>query len=177
MKTGDILYSILIIVIFLGLYIANVLAIGIKKVQDNWPLYRCSPAVMPFAGVFGYDVGDNFMGCIQTTQSGYMDYLMIPVKHVIGLVGTVAGKIVKDINKVREFMDGLRNKIIKVIQNTFGVFLNILIAFQKMIINIKDMISKLVGVFITLLYIMQGAMYTIQSMWNGLNGSLVRALG
>jgi len=83
MKSTDIIFTIMIIVIFLGLYVANILAIGMKKVKDNWPLYRCSPAVMPFASIFGHDVGDNFMQCIQATQSGYMDYLMMPLNHVM----------------------------------------------------------------------------------------------
>ena len=60
MKSTDIAFTIFIIVVFLGLYVSNILAIGMKKVKDNWPLYRCSPAVMPFASIFGHDVGGQF---------------------------------------------------------------------------------------------------------------------
>ena len=117
MKSTDIVFTIIIIVIFLGLYLSNVLAIGMKKVKDNWPLYRCSPAVMPFAKLFGHDVGDNFMQCIQTTQSSYMEYLMMPLNHVISLVGSVATKIVKDTENIRGFIGKLRDKILFVVKN------------------------------------------------------------
>jgi len=177
MKVSDILITIIIIIIFLGLYVSNVLAIGIKKVQDNWPVYRCSPTVMPFAGIFGYDVGDNFNQCMQTTQTSYMEYLMLPMNYILKLVGNVASKIVSDINSVRGVMDRLRNQVMSIIQNTFGVLLNIVIGFQKIIISLRDLINKLVGVVMTLLYILQGAMFTMQSLWNGINGSLVRSLG
>ena len=173
MKSTDIVFTILIIVVFLGLYLANILAIGMKKVKDNWPLYRCSPAVMPFASLFGHDVGDNFMQCIQTTQSSYMEYLMMPLNHEISLVGSVATKIVKDTESIR----GLRDKIIGLVKNIFGVFSNILIGLQKIIIAMRDMINKLVAIFATLMFIMQGSLYTMQSMWGGVFGQMIRSLG
>lgn len=176
MKVSDILLTIFIIAIFLGLYVSNVLAIGMKKVQDNWPLYRCSPAVMPFAGIFGHDVGTNLMQCIQTTQTSYMDYLMLPLNYVIKLIGMVAKKIVKDIDKIRAFVSQLREKIMRIIQDTFGVLLNILISFQKILIVMRDMVNKIIGIFVTLMYIMQGAMFTMQSMWAGINGQMVRSM-
>jgi len=176
MKTGDILNTIFIIVMYLALYLANVLAIGMKKIEQDWPSYRCSPAVMPFAGLFGHDTGQNFSQCIQTTQSGHMEYLMQPLNYIINMMGTIASKIVKDTSSVRDFVGNLRNKIIKMIQNVFGIFSNIIIAFQRIIISMKDMIKKLVGIFSTLMFIMQGGLYTMQSMWAGVFGQMVRAL-
>jgi len=176
MKTGDILNTIFIIVMYLALYLANVLAIGMKKIEQDWPTYRCSPAVMPFAGLFGHDTGKNFSQCIQTTQSGHMEYLMQPLNYIINMMGTIASKIVKDTSSVRDFVGNLRNKIIKMIQNVFGIFSNIIIAFQRIIISMKDMIKKLVGIFSTLMFIMQGGLYTMQSMWAGVFGQMVRAL-
>ena len=143
MKTGDILNTIFIIVMYLALYLANVLAIGMKKIEQDWPSYRCSPAVMPFAGLFGHDTGQNFSQCIQTTQSGHMEYLMQPLNYIINMMGTIASKIVKDTSNVRDFVGNLRNKIIKMIQNVLGIFSNIIIAFQRIIISMKDMIKKL----------------------------------
>jgi len=176
MKSSDISQSAFIIGVFLLLYVSNILAIGLKKVEDNWPLYRCSPAVMPFAGLFGHDVAQNFIGCIQTTQSGYMDYLMLPLNYIISMVGTIAKKIVKDTSNIRDFIGNLRNKIIGIVTNIFGVFSNIIIAVQRIIIGMKDMIKKLVGIFSTLMFIMQGGLYTMQSMWGGVFGVMVRSL-
>lgn len=176
MKSTDIAFTILIIAVFIGLYLSNILAIGMKKVQDNWPLYRCSPAVMPFAKLFGHDVGDNFMQCIQTTQSGYMDYLMMPLNHVISLVGSVATKIVKDTENIRAFIGSLRDKILSVVKNIFGVFNNIIIGFQRIIISMRDLVNKLAGIFATLMFIMQSALLVMQSLWGGIFGQMVRSL-
>ena len=72
MKTSDLLNSIFIIAVFIGLYIANILAIGKKNIEKNWPIYRCSPLVMPFANMFGHDTMKNFTYCIQTMQTDFM---------------------------------------------------------------------------------------------------------
>ena len=177
MNLIDITHAMFIIVMFLALYLANALAIGMKKIEQDWPSYRCSPAVMPIASWFGHDTGKNFMQCIQSTQSGYMDYLMQPLNYIISMIGTIAAKIIKDTASVRDFVGNLRNKIINMVKSIFGIFSNIIIAFQRIIISMKDMIKKLVGVFTTVLYIMQGGLYTMQSMWGGIFGQMVRSLG
>ena len=71
MKSSDITLSVFIFLVFIAMYFYNILAVGIKNVQDNWPEYRCNPMVMPFAGTFGHDAGQNFTYCIQTMQSDY----------------------------------------------------------------------------------------------------------
>ncbi len=177
MKSTDIAFTIFIIVIFLGLYVANILAIGIKKVKDDWPLYRCSPAVMPFASIFGHDVGDNFIQCIQATQTGYMDFLMLPLNYVISLVGRVAANIVKHTETIRKFIGKLRDKIMGIFKNIFGVFSNIIIGFQRIIIAMRDLVGKLAGIFATLMFVMQSALLVMQSLWGGIFGQMVRALG
>ena len=177
MKSTDIAFTILIIVVFIGLYLSNILAIGMKKVEDNWPLYRCSPAVMPFAKLFGHDVGDNFMQCIQSTQSSYMDYLMMPLNHVISLVGSVATKIVNDTESIRGVIGGLRDKIMGIVKNIFGIFNNIIIGFQRIIIAMRDLVNKLAGIFATLMFVMSSALMVMKSLWGGIFGQMVRSLG
>jgi hypothetical protein len=177
MKLIDIGHAIFIIVMYLALYISNIVAVGLKNIEQDWPTYRCTPGGMAIAGFIGYDSKLNFMQCIQTTQSGYMDYLMQPINYIISMIGMIANKVVKDTGNIRDFVGNLRNKIIKMVQAIFGIFSNIIIAFQRIIISMKDMIKKLVGIFSTLMFIMQGGLYTMQSMWGGIFGQMVRSLG
>ncbi len=60
MDAYDLISAISIILIFIALYFLAVLGIGMKKIEDNWPKYRCNPSVMPFAGLFNHDVMQNF---------------------------------------------------------------------------------------------------------------------
>ena len=177
MSASDLFISVFIVLIFAGLCAANALAVGMKNIKKNWMLYRCNPGIIPFASYFGHDTQENFMYCIQNTQSGYMKYLMVPFNYILSLIGTVAGQLVKNIQTIREFINKLRARIIKVIQDLFGVILNVMITFQKIIISMRDLMNKLIGIFTTVLYLMAGALYTVESMWRGVAGVLVRSLG
>ena len=53
-----------------------------------------------------------------------------------------------------------------------SVFLNILIEFQKVIINIKDSLGKVVGILATLLYTLDGSQKTMASVWKGPPGKI-----
>jgi hypothetical protein len=74
-------------------------------------------------------------------------------------------------------IDKLRNFLTSIISTIFSVFFNMIIEFQKMIIAILDMVSKIVGVIGTLLFVLDGTMKTMQSGWNGPMGQLVRSIG
>ena len=177
MSSSDIFTSVFIIFVFIALSASNALAVGVKNIKKNWMIYRCNPGIIPFASFFGHDVQENFMYCIQNTQSGYMKYLMVPFNYILALVGTVAEQLVKNIQDIREYINKLRARILRLIQDLFGVILNILIAFQKIIISMRDLMNKLIGIFTTILYLMTGALYTVKSMWDGVAGVLIRSLG
>lgn len=176
MKTSDITLTIFIFIVFIILYVFNVLSIGIKKVSDDWPNYRCNPTVMPFASIFGHDPISNFTYCIQNMQTSYMGYLMQPLHYNFNVLGNLGANLTNDINNVRAFINNLRNFITDIIQKIFGVFLNILIEFQRLTINIKDLFGKLIGIMGTLMFTLSGSIMTMQSAWAGPPGQLARAL-
>lgn len=159
------------------MYMVNVLAIGLANIKRNWPKYRCNPSIMPFAGVFGHDSIQNFTYCMQTMQTNYMGYLTQPLQYTMSVVGNL-GKVLADaIQSIRAFFDYLRNMITDIIQNVFGVFLNILIEFQRVTIGIKDLFAKFIGILATLLYVISGSLDTMNSAWRGPAGQLVRTVG
>ena len=176
MKSSDISLSILIIFIFILLYIFNILVVGIKNIKNNWPEYRCNPIVMPLASVFGENPIKNFTYCIQTMQSNYMGYLTQPIHYNMGVLGNTTNTLITSINSIRAFFNNIRGFITYIIQSVFGVFLNILIEFQAIIINIKDMFAKTIGILAALIFTLDGSIKTMSSAWNGPPGEMVRAL-
>jgi len=147
--------------------------ISIKKIKDNWQEYRCNPMYMPLST----DIQKDFVYCIQTMQTNYMGYLLQPLTFTTASLTDMAGSFSQEINNIRVMFNQTRNFITSVIQNIFGVFMNIIIEFQKIIIGIKDLSSKIIGIMVTLLYILDGTTTTMKSTWNGPPGKLVRSLG
>ena len=176
MRTSDITLSIFIILVFVAMYFYNILAVGIKKIKDNWPEYRCNPSIMPFAGTFGHDVISNFTHCIQNAQSDYMGYLLQPVNYLISVVNKSIGGLTEAIQDIRSFINVFRNMITSIVGSIFGIFMNILTQFQYILIKMKDMMGKIVGIMATMMYILQGTVMTMQSSWNGPPGQMVRLM-
>lgn len=176
MGSSDIVLTFIIIIVFLSLFMFNILSVGIKNIQDNWPTYRCNPVVMPLAGMFGQDAVQNFTYCIQTMQTNYMEFLQQPINYNLDVVGNLGSSLLDSINSIRAFIDYLRNSIMEMIQNIFGVFLNILIELQRILMQVKDMVGKLSGVMVTLIYTISGSVSTMESTWNGPPGQLVQSL-
>jgi hypothetical protein len=174
--SGDIGKTILIFIIFILLYASNIWYVGIKQIKDDWPTYRCNPAYMPFASMFGHDTGENFTYCMQNMQSNYMETLLQPLNYNMGVQADMGTNLSGGLNGVRAFFDKMRNYTTSIVGNIFGVFLNLLIEVQRIIINIKDLFGKLVGIMTTLMYTLEGAMMTMESTWAGPPGQLTRAL-
>jgi hypothetical protein len=176
MKSSDILLTVIVLIIFIGIYAFNILTVGIENIKKNWPQYRCNPTVMPFASWFGQDPVQNFTYCIQNMQTSYMSYLLKPTNYMFSLISKSIGGLMGSINAVRTKILSLTGNITNIIQSIFGVFINILIQFQYMLIKIKDTIGKLLGISMSIIYMVDGTMMTGKSMWNGPVGGTLRAV-
>lgn len=165
---------------FIYINIAFAIYIGIifyytqvAVIKEKWPLYRCNPIYMPLAD----DIQSNFIYCIQTMQSNYMGYLLEPLNFLTGSLGTMLGNMTEEVNNIRAMFDKIRSFISDIIQTVFGVFLNLVIEFQRINISIIDLIGKTIGIMTTLMYTMDGSIKTMNSTWNGPPGQLVKSLG
>jgi hypothetical protein len=146
---------------------------SLKEIKDNWATYRCNPMYMPLSD----DLKKDFVYCIQTMQSDYMGYILQPLTFSTASLTNIAGNFSSEINNIRNMFSQTRTFMSDIVQKIFGVFLNIIIEFQKIIIGMKDLVAKTIGIMTTLLFILDGSMKTMQSLWNGPNGQLVRSLG
>lgn len=176
MRSYDIFLTFFIILIFLSLYIFNILVVGVKQIQADWPVYKCNPLIMPFASFFGYNTVTNFTSCIHNIFSSYIGYIIQPMHYLFSVFGTIGKDITKGLNDVRAFFRNIRAFITSIIKSVFGVFLNILIEFQRITIELKDLFAKLIGIVATMMFTVTGAIMTMNSAWSGPPGQMIRFL-
>jgi hypothetical protein len=176
MKTSDLLNSIFIIAVFIGLYIANILAIGKKNIEKNWPIYRCSPLVMPFAGMFGQDVMKNFTYCIQTMQTDFMGPFLAPSNYSNMVAAETLDKSVTTNTNLMATFSYIKNTVINNVMGAFGALGSMTIILQIMVNKLRDMMNKITGIYKTVFSILQTAGITAQSTWDALPGQLLKAL-
>ena len=174
MPTGkNWMYFIYVNIGFTLYIVATYYLSSLKEIKDNWPLYRCNPMYMPLSD----NMSEDFTYCIQNITSSSMGYLLQPLTFITSTLATLGGDFSNQINSIRQMFDKIRTFVSSIIQSIFGVFLNIIIEFQKIIMGIKDLIGKTIGMLVTLMYVLDGSLKTMNSAWKGPSGQLVRALG
>lgn len=176
MKFGDIILTLIIIIIFGFLYSSSAMTVKLQEIKKDWPMYRCQPMAMPFASYFGSDPLENFTYCVGNIQKDLMGFFLSPIQYVLGMITELGGSLLENIQFIRKFLDYLRNQVTNVIGDTYGMLVNIIIQFQKLIIKTKDLVMKLMGIIMTFMYMIQGAVLTGQSINNGPIGKTLRTL-
>ena len=161
--------NIAFIIYVAGVFYYNQMA----QIKANWPMYRCNPMYMALAD----NVEENFVYCIQSMQSNFMGYLLQPITYITGSLTSTMGGFMADIQNIRAMFNKIRTFFTSIIQSVFGVFLNLIIEFQRITIGIKDLIGKTIGIMVSLMYIMDGSVQTMNSTWNGPPGQMIRSLG
>ena len=147
--------------------------IGLANLKKNWAKYRCNPMYMPFSD----NIKQDFVYCVQNVQTDYMGYLLQPINYITSNLTSLGGEFTQSINGARSMISNIRTFATSIIENIFGVFLNLIIEFQKIIIGIKDVIGKIIGIMVTLMYVLDGSIKTMKSTWKGPPGQTVRSLG
>jgi hypothetical protein len=174
MPTGKNWVNFIYVNIGFALYVAATYYLSsIKDIKDNWPLYRCNPLYMPLSD----DISSDFTYCIQNVTSSLMGFLLQPLTFITSSLASLGGDLSNQVNSIRQMTDKVRNMFSSIIQSVFGVFLNLVIEFQKIIIGIKDLMGKTIGIVVSMMFIMDGSLKTMNSAWNGPSGQLVKALG
>ncbi len=176
MKFRDISLAVIIVIVFVFLYFMSVLLIGIKKIKNNWPEYKCNPMVMPFASVFDHDPVTNFIGCVSGMQKGIMGFFLQPLKYTSFLTGKLGGILMNALQEARYLMNYIRKRLSSITGDIFGVFLNILIQFQRLLIAMKTLVGKLFATMMVMVYLIVGSMRLGTSIWKGPIGGILRTL-
>lgn len=166
-------YYILVNLGFVAYIVGMYYISSIQQIKDNWPTYRCNPIYMPLASNFG----TNFTYCIQSITTGLMGDLLQPLTYITNNLSGNMSSFMNDINGIRSMFTKIRNFISDIVEDIYGVFMNIIIEFQKIIIGIRDLFGKTIGIITTLMYVLNGSVMTMNSAWNGPAGEMVRVLG
>lgn len=145
----------------------------IQEIKDNWPKYRCNPMYMPLSE----DMTTDFTYCIQNMQTDFMGYLLSPLTYLADTLMSLGGEFTESLNYARNMLSNIRTFITDIIESVYGIFLNIIIQFQIIIIKLKDVLGKVVGIVLTLLYVLDGSVKTMKSTWAGPPGQMVRTMG
>jgi hypothetical protein len=177
MKLSDFVKVIFIFIMFMIFHSYISMISNIKKVKENWPMYRCNPAVMPFASFFGEDAMDNFNYCMTDMQKGSITEMLQPITYNVDLMSSFSSNFATGLNSSREVMSDMKSGIFSIVEYVYKMFSAIVIQFQKIGIALKDVVGKFSALLVAVLYLTDGSLKTMESAWKGPPGQAIRAVG
>ena len=173
----DVMASFLILLIFGIIFLGLIIAAMAKNIEKNWPKYKCNPIVIPMAGYLGKDAVKNFTECIGDIQGGFMGLFLAPLKYIMAILVGLGATIMESVENVRGMFNSLVDNILGMFGNILGIFLNIGIQSQLMMVNIKNLIMKIVGILYTVGLLLSGISISGKSVMNGPIGDLLNSFG
>jgi hypothetical protein len=157
---GSVLITVIVIITFLLVFSYFNIKSNINELKQDWNKIRCSPGIIPFAGIINKDPNDtvfestskNFSICTSLILQSIVDVFTKPILGTInsltlslqkmaGSGGALQKLIANVFERIRLLMEYFTNRIASVI-----------IPIQKMFINMKDVLHKMNGVIVTLLH-------------------------
>lgn len=127
-------------------------AVNTAEVSRNWEKYRCNPAVMPFAKIYGHDPTENFNYCLQGMFNGKMGSILGPFQSILTLIISTTMQFLKNLNSLRMMLATLLGGISKVIQEFTARFKLIFMQTRQMALRIQFLMRRVFAVMYSVIY-------------------------
>jgi hypothetical protein len=163
---------ILCLVFFIAIsyfYVMN----NIKPIIANWDKEKCSPSVMPFAGLINNGpnttklefTAKNFSSCMHTMIGAMASEAFQPIYYMMNAFSKMFKDLSNVLNDVRAEFDKIRITIQMFSKDVMGRTMNFVIPFVSMIIGMKSMLAKVNGVLGAVEYTLFGAYMSLKSIF------------
>ena len=141
----------IIIIAFILTFGANKL-FDVRNVKNNWAEERCSPLIMPFASIFGFNTKENFefcMGKIFNTHSmPFFGSIGQMFSHFTGLLTMIFDSI----STLRNIIASLGGGINVVFQEFTERISNFFLKLRLSAIHIKTLIGRMYAILFSVMY-------------------------
>jgi hypothetical protein len=152
-------WAVLLSLVFFFMWYGLSSAIDIADISRNWPKYRCNPAIMPFAGLYGHDVNENFTFCLTTMFEKNIGPIMGPFAGILSVMIQNMMTFLQSINSLRMMLATLLGGISKLIQELVDRFRLLFSQVNVASARIKLLFNRVFGVLFSVMYMaMSGVM-------------------
>ncbi len=169
MKPDDIIYSILIIIIYLLMFAFGITVMNTNNIRDNWDVYKCNPAYMPFSqSIKGVDPEENMIGCMKNMSGDIMKYALEPVEASLSVIKVLITTIIGTVADLQGFATDLTSTNSSSFGSMFDSVGGVTTMFSGIIDNLLDAIYRTSSIASVLQYMSQGVTMTAESLDNAL---------
>lgn len=167
----DVWTAIIIMLVFFVLTMYYYVLNNIEPIKADWENQKCSPAVIPFAGLINKGpnesamdfAGKNLTGCVQDVFTNIAADAFQPVYYVANNLSASFSESVDSLNSARGMFDRVRNSVSDFTEEVMGKSLNITMPLVQLLINIKSIGAKVTGILTGGLFTLFGSYLTMNS--------------
>ena len=123
----------------------------------------------------GTNAETDFGDCVVNAQKTKMKQLLKPIDTATANLAKVGDTITENVSDSVIMINNVRDSISQSTTQLFTIFGNVSAEYEKLTENVKDNLSRVVTMFGTMIYILDGSSKTVQSAWNGPNGTVARS--
>lgn len=146
-------------------------------IKANWPKYRCNPLFQPFSKHFSSKTPEETFGeCVADQQTGMMDDHLDGINYNQQVQLDITANLANSAQHSKGVFDKLAKSTSGAMGGMMGIFFNVLIAFQKIFIKIKDMVMKSVATSFVVLNLLKTQFAIGKSVTNGPFMSIIGAI-
>lgn len=146
------LFLILLIAIMFSLFYGTTVIFDLKKIKDNWAEKRCSPTIMPFASIFGYDAKENFEFCMGNIFNIHSQGYVHSSNHMFSGFTDLLSQMSGSMNSLRNTvatMGGGINVIFQEFTERISMFF---FKLRVSAITIKSLIGRMYAILFSVMY-------------------------
>lgn len=173
---GSVFLFILLILILFIVVSYSIVMKNIQPIKDNWAKERCSPKVIPFAGLINAPEGtgitdytqQNFTYCMQDIIKSITGIATQPLTYLTYTINLIYKEIAGAINSIRNLLSNIRTNISSVSTEILGRILSVTVPVRKMLIAFNDMGQKVIGILTSGLYTSLSTYYALKAFFGAL---------
>ena len=148
---------IILLFVMIGIWVILLVVADTSDVSKNWPKYRCSPMVMPFASFFGHDTTENFNYCLTSMINQEAGGAVSPIFQILGtFLGTLT-TLVSVANNMRLEMATFMGGVNTIFQNFTDRFVQLSSNIRITSERIRMLMGRVYGTFFALIFMSMSA--------------------
>lgn len=158
---GSVLITSIVVISFLLVFSYFYIKSNINELKQDWNKIRCSPGIIPFAGIINKDPNDtilestskNFSVCTSLILKSVIDVFTKPVIGIINSLTSSLKKLAGAGGALQNLVASVFEKIRLLMEYFTSRIASVIIPLQQMFINMKDILHKMNAVIVTLLHV------------------------
>jgi hypothetical protein len=145
-------WIVILTILFFCIWIGIAIFADISIIAQRWPEYRCSPLVMPFAGLFGYNTSENFNYCLTNVFNSKVGSATGPFATILTTIIKNMMVFLNSLNSLRMMLATLTGGISQVFKEFTARFKLIFSQMKTTSLRLQILMRRVFATMYSILY-------------------------